>query len=718
MLPVILSHHHRFEVHTAGIFNDVNSYSELNNAIRMYGTSKGGSDTEGYRVAVGGAFEVFCEYFYRRYDTDVHIGVTELQDTSTDRFQVGYDFIYNNLQQEEGRIQTKWKGDSTHKFTRDELGTFSSILYEEGILHHNAILFTNLTHNTSEEKGSVFHFSWDIGARKQMRVFDQFAQNQFILRDPEFWNDLRTSLDDSCITEFVIPFTNRAHQDLMEENQKDILHDGGRVTQVCATGGGKSQCERNTVDYVHFTLNKRLTILVAPTIGLVNQHFNDFYKIGFFHKGVHAINFNTGSEPDYDDRISFTQPTDTRIMEAIFTNLLNDTSKHIHVTTTYKSLKNLTSLMDTMGIITDCVIFDEYQHLITQKVNDLGVSDMREYLFAFPAFSLLFYSASIKKGRRLCALDEEVFGPIVTNITYKYLREHGILVPKIMIKIIRIDSNHKITGLTKEMLEHAKVYEDLDIKAATVESAGVVIACEDAKNVYGQVNLVTFSERVNHCKVIGQSKVVQDRLSNMDLHVVHAGVPTNQRTKIYNHLRDTVDNVLLQHSCVTEGIDVTSFNAAVAIRSLGIIEMQQAIGRIVRAHPEDTKLFEQGLLSLDDPTGWIKYSATFYVLVDTDSMDEFADQMKQLLYKLQFAGLTEDDYEMAELLGSRHGVETPGDEWKTPIRTNADIGQLSLEDVIRRAQLEMEQEERMMEINKQVDEVKQVLSFDKMLDFC
>lgn len=691
---MLLTHHQRFIVHSDGVFNDVNSYEELNLALRTYGHSKGIQGSQEYNDATGAALEIFCEYFYRRYETNPKIGVSYIEDTSADKFQTGYDFRFLSFAGKQGRIQTKFRGNTEHKFTRDELGTFVSILYEEEIQPQNAILFTNLLDVPSEQNGSVFHFSYENGARKSLRVHDQRYQQDFILVDPDFWKDLRVWLDASCHTDFTCPFDNRIHQQQMFDNQLHLLTEGGRGSQICATGGGKSLVQYKTFDYLHNVLNKKLTILVAPTLDLGNQHFNQYYSYGFYHKGITAINFKTGDEPDYDDHIQFLQTTEQAPVVSHLTELFADVGKHIHVITTYASVEKFTNILDQLGIVADCIIFDEYQNLISQKVNEYGISNMGTYLAQLPCFTILYYSASIKRGRVLSALNENIFGPILTNITYKYLREQAILVPKVIVKVIRISDGERIAGLTSNVQHYAKMYENLDIKAATIEAAGVVVAFEDAQT-FGDVNMVTFSERVNHCRIIGDSEVVKARLSDTNLHVVHAGVPSVKRTKIYDSLKKTTGNILLQHSCVTEGIDVTSFNAAVVIRSLGVIETQQGpIGRTVRAHPDDTKNFEAGLITLDNPEGWKKYSSTVYIIVDNEKMDVYRDYIKDIIKKLQSAGLTLDDYQMMELFQDRGPGGNDDENGDVIPETKSTIDELSLEDVIRRAQLELEEEER------------------------
>lgn len=698
-----ITHQHRFSINENHVFNDVSSYDELDVAIKQYGISQNSNTTsEEYRRAVGAAFEVFNQFFCLKYGSTPLLNINKITDTSLDPFNEGYDFSFSSLDENSGMLQTKWKSDSHHKFTRKELGTFSSVLRDEGITPNNSILFTNIRHAPSKDKGSLFHFGWDSKAQKQMRVVDRTAQEEFILRDSSFWVELNVVLAESCITQLTPVPVNEEHQDEMELASNRVI-DGeisrGRI--VCATGGGKTLIEYRNIIRTLFHYNKKLTVIVAPTRDLVDQHFTTFHDYGLFHEGVMAINFKSGSEPARDEsRMSFSQTT----QESDLIPILNDFDK-VHICVTYKSLPVLINALNNIGYRADLIMFDEFQHLVSQKINEMGISNMREFLLELPADRILFYSASQKRGRILSSFDEDVFGPLLCDISYKRLRENGILVQKLNIIPVRVNPS-RIVGLTESIKAQAKLFNNVDLKETTIEAAGMIVAYEHAKQNNPGVNMITWGKKISHLQTIGSSQAIRDRLSDDTIHVIHAGIPTRTRTEVYEKIRNSHNNILLQHSCVSEGVNVVNLDTAFVARRLNTISMQQGPGgRPTRAHPDDRARFKTGELKANNPDGWKKYTATVYVLVETGEDETFLSFMTDLVRKLQFAGLTEDDYEFLDLVEERHGTEEGDDHWKSNIELVSEIGADSLEDVIRQAHLDLEEEEADLEKLKDQNDI-------------
>lgn len=700
-----ITHLKRFEVQMAGVFKDVQTLDDLDTSIYEYGLSCGERGTEPYRRATGAAYEIYNQFFCTRYEGDTLLGIRDVQDTSLTPFNSGFDFTFNSPDGSVGLLQTKWHHNINWKFTEGELGTFGGRILDEGVqIPNNAILFTNCCHVPSKDNGSVFHYEWDDRARRRHRVFDRTMQEQFILRDPTFWNDLRQDLEDSC-KNHVKPLPELwDHQKEVDKATQTVIRDGGRGRVVVATGGGKTLNEYLNVEQVLFEESGRLTVVVAPTRDLVDQHFIKYHEHGLFHKGVHAVSFKSGSEPPRDDgAVEFIQTTNgDRMVE-----LLEDqTADKIHVCVTYKSFPVLMRALRRAQVDADLIIFDEFQHLVSQQKNEFGESNMRAYLHSLPASRILFYSASQKHGRILSAFDEKVFGPLLVDIPYKRLREEGILVPRLQIIPIRI-APQRIEGLSASLRRQAEMFQNVDPAEVYREAAGMIVAYEHASTKYPDgVNIITWSKKVAHLQMIMENPVVQARIGeDVSLHAVYAQVPSNQRRAVYETVRSSLGNVLGQHSCVNEGIDVPNLNVGYVARSLGIVSTQQGPGgRPTRAHPIDKERFRAGKLSIDDPMGWVKYSATVYVLVETGEDETFLDFMCDLIRKLQFAGLEESDYEFIDLVDQRTGNIDPDNDWMSQIGSWIELNSESLEDVISKARIILDQEEEASVIDHEVSE--------------
>jgi hypothetical protein len=189
-------------------FDDVASYSDLENAIICYAQLD--PDAANYLDRLGAAFEVYTEYFFSCYNDDTRLNVKNVTDTSGDKYNVGIDFSYEDAEGNQGGIQSKFSHDPTHKFTRKSLGTFVSLCDEMGIPAKRRKLFTNLYHKSGDE--GIFHTSYAGGA-KQMHVFGRLEQEALIERVPTFWSDFVKALSDSAEEiEVKKLFPPRAHQ--------------------------------------------------------------------------------------------------------------------------------------------------------------------------------------------------------------------------------------------------------------------------------------------------------------------------------------------------------------------------------------------------------------------------------------------------------------------------------------------------------------------------
>lgn len=699
------------------VFEGVANFDQLTDNIIQYGETRALSVSndiaskeyeDEYKHRTGEALEVFAEFFLTRYGTSANprLGIAESTHTSTNKFQPGYDFSYKNLNGDLGYIQVKFRRNPTHKFTRDELGTFISMADEDGVPAQQRILFTNQEHQVGDNSNGVFHMSY-AGGLKQMRVFDRVYMEELIDRDPSFWTDLQASVSFSAQEpdNFNPLNTLREHQVRMYNASINHIRAGGtRGRNICATGGGKTEVEFRLIRSMFFEEGANLCVLVAPTIDLLRQHHQYFEKFGFFHKEkVSVIHFRTGDEARQDDWISYNQMTD----EDNFTRAIaNNANEKVLVFVTYASEENLFNIMRKHNFVADLCAWDEFHHTVCQDIN------YRNHLLTLPVKYNLFFSASQKRGRIISSLDEDVYGPILENISYAELRTKGILVPNVVIKPIKVNPTGKrMKAITKE-LKKAADREKFELKDAVVEAAASIVAREDMIKNVGYSNIVTFSKGVPICKAIAASETVTAELAGCLVQTVHAEIPARDRKSAYEKINHSVDSILFQFAVVKEGIDITPFNAEIVSRNMDVIGTQQGLGRIVRAHPDDTKAVSEGKISLDSPKGWKKYTATVYVIIHDEDMNNFRKFMKDLIIKLQFSGLEDDDYQFGEVIEERNGVSEKND---ADVKITAPLELFegaTLRDYVKALQIQMDEEEQLERIKDSVDR----MSIDELLD--
>jgi superfamily II DNA or RNA helicase len=683
-MPIFrLSHTWSHQVAVDKVFENVTNYDDFNIAIQEFGKSKGKVSTQQYNEAIGAVFEVYTEFFFKRYGTEANplLGVRHITDTSRNKFQVGFDFEYEDFSSQPAYIQSKFRSNSAYRFTRDDLGSFVSIADENDIPSSRRILFTNIN-EPCRDNGGLFHRSYQ-GGLKQMRVIARNVQELFIDRDPIFWTDFRDSINLALTSAIEVQqaFESREHQVRMELAQDRVFNlELNRGKIIAATGAGKTLVIFKGVRKGFLELGFKLQVVVAPTIDLLRQHHDYFQKFGLFHNDdVSVIHFRTGEESRTDAFFEYQQTTNV--------NELKFNEKHL-VFVTYASEQNLFDGLKQLGIEVDCVYWDEFHHTVKQSI------DYKQHLLTLPIKRNLFFSASERRGRIVSSFNEEIYGPTLINVTYKELRAKAILVPKLIIKPIVINVDHpKIQGLEQSFKKAAKD-KKFELVDGVMEAAGTIIARQNMLQTLGICNMVTFSKAVPICKEIVSNKDIRDYFGE-DLFTVHAGVPSKDRNKIYGQVQQSTDSVLCQYSIVKEGIDINPFNSLVMSRTLDVIGVQQGIGRIARANPQDTANFQAGLIKLDSPVGWNKYFATVYFIITSTEMEQFKDSVKDIIQKLQFAGFEEDDYDFAEILEERTGVAPDNNDWiagvKNPLVYDIIQG-ISVKDVIAQAHVEIEQE--------------------------
>ena len=173
-MTIALSHKTVLDLDSSNLFTNISSYPALLEAIKEFGgPHKTEEEKKAYYKRKGAAFEVFAEYWLKRFSGEANplLGVKDVKQTSNDEFQVGFDFLASDLKGETVHVQVKHR--PNHEFTRDDLGTFVSKADEDGIPASRRILFH------SGQSNKPFHYSYS-GGPKQMRVVARPVQEQLI----------------------------------------------------------------------------------------------------------------------------------------------------------------------------------------------------------------------------------------------------------------------------------------------------------------------------------------------------------------------------------------------------------------------------------------------------------------------------------------------------------------------------------------------------------
>ena len=687
----MINHIQAYHVANSGLFDNLNSYDDFNKAIEAYGKNGKNGKNGNEKERLGAAFEVFSEFFLARFGLDRLIGVNELKGTSSNKFEVGADFRFKDALGRDGIVQCKYRSNPSYEFRKSDLERAVLTALEAGIkIPSNLILFTNVN------GPKTFHFTYaNPAGLAQWRVFNRPFQENFIRRDPAFWTDFCTAMHISKLRPVcsVTP-TMRKHQQAAFKECVKILDstEEHRGKVIIACGGGKTLIQYNLIKRGFLEQNNKIQVIVAPTIALLQQHVATCSKYGLFiDNDIKRISFRTGDE-DLPETISDSvQTTDPGNLTNILGMWKNDKTL---IFCTYASIEKLETTLKNSGFVPDVTYWDEFHNLVSQA------QSRYKLLLDLPGKNL-FFSASEKYGNIVRSDNEALFGRKLIDVDYQALRDVGILVPEINIKLIcESDIATAPVRLAPAMKQNA-ARDGFDLEVAYEEAAVNITAITDSVKSGDRSNMLMFSQSIPVCNFLAGNELFKAELPKDTLVVsVSAATPQAVRKQTFDKIKVSNRSMCLQHSVVKEGIDITEFNAIVIHRGMNLISLQQALGRAIRADPFDTKKLESGEISLDSSDGWLKYSATVYLAVDDDK----EAYLKDLLEKLRATGLTVDDIHLQEITEERCGVSPEDTSWMSPIEGNPEFTRETLQEQMKRYEIELKHRESVAAYSRVPDE--------------
>ena len=364
----------------------------------------------------------------------------------------------------------------------------------------------------------------------------------------------------------------------LQENRK------GQV--IVPTGGGKTMCMIEDAKY-QFTKNSvsKTIVVVAPRILLAQQLCEDFLELI---DDVDVLHVHSGETHYYST-------TKTKEIEEYYHNSV----KNLLIFTTYHSLHKISESLD---IEVDTIYFDE-SHNSVQK----NFIEATEY-YSMYANRCYFFTATPKHSKtpfKIGMNDYDIYGRVLANVPAPKLVDEGVILPpKVTIKKIDVVDDSRFKH------EH-----DCDHVISTIDEIDIdkVLIC--ARSTKQIVNLVSQSDFCIELRTRGYSWMYITAKTG----AVVDGKKVD-RECFFNTLNewgkdDTKKFVVLHHSILSEGINVSGLEAAIFLRNMDYITISQTIGRVIRKGGEN-KTF--GLISVPvyDRVG-ISTSRKVEAVVDT-----------------------------------------------------------------------------------------------------
>ena len=358
----------------------------------------------------------------------------------------------------------------------------------------------------------------------------------------------------------------------------DILSKNRKGQIIVPTGGGKTMCMIEDAKKVSGTI-----VVVAPRILLAEQLSSEFLEII---DNVSVMHVHSGETTHFSS---------TKASDVYMWDLHTRGDKIIF--TTYHSLHRI----QESHIHIDTIYFDEahngIQKNFIEAVEWFSICASRCYFFtATPKHS----NTPMKVGMN----DWDIFGEVLINVPAPQLVDEGhILPPKVIIKDIDVADDSRFS-YEKDCDHILDTIDDIDVDK-------VLICARSTKQIVNLISLSDFAYGLTQ------------REYNWLYITAKTGAVINgkkvDRETFFNTLntwgKGSERFVVLHHSILSEGINVSGLEAALFLRSMDYVGISQTIGRVIRKGDE-SKTYGLVVVPCYDKVG-ITTSRKVNAVVDT-----------------------------------------------------------------------------------------------------
>ena len=355
-----------------------------------------------------------------------------------------------------------------------------------------------------------------------------------------------------------------------------LEHSKGQI--IVPTGGGK------TLKMIYDTMRQlesqtpQTIVVVAPRILLAEQLSAEFLEFVTNAEVFHVHSGETHHE-------SSTRPLEIRRW------VERNADKHRLIVTTYHSLSRL----QVAEIDVDTIYFDEAHNSVQRHffpaTEHFSAHARRCYFFtATPKHSL----AVGKPGMNI----PEVYGQVICKVPAPELVEGGYIVPpKVIVKQLQM-----VTGKQTNFDRDAEnLLETID-----ENNVGKILICAKATK-----QIVALVAETDFCAELEQRGYSWMYITAKTGAVID-GKKVNREVFFDTLSAWGKDNskkfVVLHHSILAEGINVSGLEAVLFLRNMDFIGISQTIGRCIRLHHDDAKGLRDGSIQ---PGNLSQYNKSF-----------------------------------------------------------------------------------------------------------
>jgi len=350
-----------------------------------------------------------------------------------------------------------------------------------------------------------------------------------------------------------MPITLRPHQ--QDALDAMLVNEKGQI--VIPTGGGKTPVMfHDLIVNCQYIDNGMTTVVVAPRILLAEQLCSEFLE-HIDTTNTHIMHVHSGETHHF----SSTNPSKIHL----FANTARTAGENVIIFTTYHSLHRLIDA----DIEVNNIYFDEAHNSVQR--NFFPATEH----FAFDADRCYFFTATPKHSVTISKPgmnDPEVYGKVICNVPAPKLVEEGyILPPKVVVKQLdMVQDKQMIADRDSQNLLDTIDENALDkilICARSTKQIVKLLAESDFRNQLAERGYSVMYITSKTGAIIDGQKVNREVFFD----TLNAwGKDSNKKF------------VVLHHSILSEGINVSGLEAVLFMRNMDYIGISQSIGRVIR----------------------------------------------------------------------------------------------------------------------------------------
>ena len=345
--------------------------------------------------------------------------------------------------------------------------------------------------------------------------------------------------------------TLRPHQTRILDRMRNYKK--GQI--IVPTGGGKTMCMIQDTAHSQQSKCGVTTIVVAPRILLAEQLCSEFLEVidGSY---THVMHVHSGETHHF----STTNPEKIHL----FANCARTAGENLIIFTTYNSLQRIVDA----DIEVNDIYFDEAHNSV--KKNFFPATEF----FAENADRCYFYTATPKHSLtpKKPGMNWSVYGQVLVNVPAPELVKGGyILPPKVVVKQLPMIKGRKVMFA-----------DDCDNLLETIDDNNIDKTLICARTTKQIINLLTHSDFCAELASRGYSWMTITSKTG----AIIDGKKVN-REQFFETLnawgKDPEKKfVVLHHSILSEGINVSGLEAVIFMRNMDYIGISQSIGRVIR----------------------------------------------------------------------------------------------------------------------------------------